>query len=145
MASIMENDIIRLFAQNTVRHLEEQWEAEKKLYDSAQNSVSIGISLKEAFVSCGAEKIEFSINPKDEQCIIVVKVFKDGIPKEIQFLPNNSPANGEVAFLHDAFIEDVHCIASMKHLLQGDNLAFRCRWNSLVLRKEIKFTGAPVD
>ena len=134
------NHVIEIFVAQTVTDLQEQFRVKKILHQPLL--AHIDISLKEALLKLGAEKVQFSLKP-DDQFTLVATAFKDGIPKEISFLPNNSPAAGEVAPLEDAEIEDAYCIVSKTSI--NDDTQIRWRWTRLTIHKEIKFTGELAD
>lgn len=91
----------------------------------------------------GAEKVEFFLK-NDNQYTLVAKVLKGEVSKELSFLPNNCPSEGEAAFLQGSSIEDAFCLASMTPIKEGET-RFRCRWAHLILRKVIEFTGELID
>jgi hypothetical protein len=135
------NHVIEIFVAQTVTDLQEQFRVKKILHQPLL--ASIDISLKEALLKLGAEKVQFSLKPND-QFTLVATAFKDGIPKEISFLPNNSPDEGEAAHLEDAEIDDAFCVVS-KTSINEDDTQIRWRWTRLTIRKEIEFTGELID
>ena len=136
----MESNIIVDFCTKTVKVLKSQSDFQKK--NGLSGNVTIELDLKEVLTRAGANNVFLVLKEVGNNYQVIAKFTENGDQKELAFLPERQPTQKERDQLVNISIDEVRCVAIM-HSIYGEP-QFRCRWKTLITRKEIQFSGPEV-